>query len=288
MPELPEVETVRRALVPWLQGARILAAHTHRPDLRFPFPPDFAARLRGQRVEAVGRRGKYLLIGLDGGETWLAHLGMTGRFTVGAAMPGQFVRDIDRDAHCHMELAVEGGPAGPAQIGFIDPRRFGFMDLIPTAGLREASHLAQMGPEPLAEDIGPEALAEVLAAGFAGRRSAVKVALLDQAVVAGIGNIYASEALHRARVSPRRMAGTLGPRRLARLAEAVQSVLADAIHAGGSTLRDFAGPDGGGGYFQHRFAVYDRAGDPCARCAGTIAKLVQGGRATYYCGGCQT
>jgi formamidopyrimidine-DNA glycosylase len=282
MPELPEVETVRKGLEPHLVGARLLQVDQRRKDLRFPFPEDFAARLEGTRVLSVGRRAKYLLIALDRGETMLAHLGMTGRFTIDQVAPGLFHRTEGLDErHTHLVLYTDRGE----QIAFHDVRRFGYMDLIPTDHLMASAHLAGLGPEPLDAAFG----AKTLTAGFKGRRQNVKVSLLDQRLVAGLGNIYVCEALHRARIDPTTEAGALGAAALKRLTAQIKAVLEEAIVAGGSTLRDYRAADGALGYFQHRFAAYGREGEGCVRegCGGVISRLVQGGRSTFYCPSCQ-
>jgi formamidopyrimidine-DNA glycosylase len=282
MPELPEVETIRRGLEPVLAGARLTRVEQRRPDLRFPLPTRFAARLQGVRVVGLTRRAKYLLAELDQGETWVTHLGMTGRFQVGAAAPGRFAHAASVEAkHEHLVLETESG----ARIGYFDARRFGYMDLIATDALDGHPWFAGLGPEPLGNGFS----AAVLAEGFAGRSQNVKATLLDQKVVAGLGNIYVCEALHRAGISPETPAGALSVRRLERLATAVRAVLDEALVAGGSTLRDFANAEGGQGYFQHAFRVYGREGEACAkpRCAGLVARLVQGGRSTFHCPRCQ-
>ena len=285
MPELPEVETVRRGLAPVLAGAVIRAVRLNRPDLRFALPDRFAERLAGARVERIDRRGKYMIAPLSTGESLVLHLGMTGRFSIGGAnmQPGDFYYDAPPDpAHDHVVLEVVS-PHGPRTISYNDPRRFGFMDLVATAGLDASSHFAGMGPEPL----GPGFTAAALGAALDGKATPIKAALLDQAVVAGLGNIYVSEALFRAGVSPRRKAGTVAGARLSRVHAAVVEVLEEAIAAGGSTLRDFAGADGASGAFQQRFKVYDREGEACPRCGAAVKRLVQSGRSTFYCGGCQ-
>lgn len=290
MPELPEVETVRRGLEPALRGATLTRVEQRRPDLRFPFPDGFAERLQGATVQAVERRAKYLRMPLSTGETWVTHLGMTGRFTVEAgangpgdlAPPGRFHnRAPVEDKHAHLLIETDGG----ARVVFFDARRFGYMGLIPTAELDEHPWFAGLGPEPLGEDFTPAHLLR----RFAGRVQAVKVMLLDQRIVAGLGNIYVSEALHRAGIAPDTPAGRLTLQRLKRLVPAVHAVLEEAIAAGGSTLRDFANADGDLGYFQHRFRVYDREGDPCAKpgCRGKVVRTVQAGRSTYACSACQ-
>ena len=254
-----------------------------RADLRFPLPQDLAERLEGARVTAVTRRAKYLVMPLDTGESLIAHLGMTGRFKVGGAVPGRFERQADTEKHEHLVLHVEGGVTGPVRIGFVDARRFGYWDLAWTDELAGCRHFAGLGPEPLDEAWdGP-----ALRAALAGKRTPIKSALLDQRVVAGLGNIYVCEALWRAGVSPRRQAAGIGAARAAALVGHVKGVLAEAIEAGGSTLRDFAGAEGASGYFQHRFDAYGREGEECARCGGTVARIAQSGRSTFYCGGCQ-
>lgn len=282
MPELPEVETVRRGLEPVLQGARLTRVRVNRPDLRFPFPERFAERLDGARVEQLERRAKYLRFHLDTGETWVTHLGMTGRFTIDGELTAEFEENAPVGGkHEHMSLTTDTG----RRIGFSDARRFGYMALLPTAELEEHPWFRALGPEPL----GNQFNAAVLAAGFRGRKQNVKVTLLDQRVVAGLGNIYVCEALYRARISPLTPAGKVGPKRLERLATAVREVLLDAVEAGGSTLRDFANAEGGQGYFQHRFDVYGREGEPCRGegCTGVVKRIVQGGRSTFWCPSCQ-
>jgi len=284
MPELPEVETVRRGLVPALEGRRILAVRLSRPDLRFPFPPDFASRVAGRRVERIDRRAKYLLIRLDDGTTVLSHLGMSGRYSIEAAdlavQPGDFVHAAPANPkHDHVVLEVEGG----VTVRYNDPRRFGFMDLVTVDA--DSPYLADLGPEPNSNAFSSAYLSDVLR----GRRTPIKAALLDQKVVAGLGNIYVCEALHRARISPRRLAATIPGARAERLAPAVRSVIDAAIAAGGSTLRDFAAADGALGYFQHTFRAYGREGGPCPEtgCTGHIGRIVQSGRSTFFCPVCQ-
>ena len=280
MPELPEVETVRRGLTLVLAGARLTRVEARRPDLRFPLPVDFVQRLTGARVLALRRRGKYMLAELDRGGALLIHLGMTGRFEIeGAAAPGRFDLAAPADPkHAHIVFVTDAD----ARITYFDARRFGFMDLVDDGDAR----LAMLGPEPL----GPEFDADHLARAFAGRKQSAKSRLLDQRVVAGLGNIYVCEALHRARISPKRAAGDVGRRQLERLVAAIRGVLLEAIDKGGSTLRDFAAADGALGYFQHSFEVYDRAGAPCSSpaCTGVIRRIVQSGRSTFYCPACQT
>jgi len=286
MPELPEVETVRRGLAPHLEGARLVAVRQNRPDLRFPFPDDFAARLTGATIQALERRAKYLLARLDTGETLVAHLGMTGRFTIEVdgegETPGQFHYAAGADPkHTHLVLVTDRG----VSVAYNDARRFGYMDLIATARLGEHPYFAGLGPEPLSDAFSTA----TLVSAFAARKQNVKVSLLDQRIVAGLGNIYVCEALHRARIHPERAAGDVTPAQLKRLTAAIRSVLEEAITAGGSTLRDYRTADGALGYFQHSFKVYGREDDPCAkpRCAGVVRRMVQGGRSTFFCGVCQ-
>jgi formamidopyrimidine-DNA glycosylase len=282
MPELPEVETVRRGLLPVMQGRRIVAAEVRRPDLRWPLPPDLAARLTGRQVVALRRRSKYLLLDLDADETLIVHLGMSGRLLVEERPLGTFHRqEAAAGKHDHVVLAMEGG----ARVVFNDARRFGAIDLAATDALDEHWLLAALGPEPLGNRF-DEAY---LAARLKGRRVPIKSALLDQRVVAGLGNIYVCEALWRAGIDPRRAAGRIAARRIARLVPEIRETLTDAIAAGGSSLRDYRQTDGELGYFQHTFRAYDRAGRPCPRegCDGAIRRIVQQGRSTFYCPACQ-
>jgi formamidopyrimidine-DNA glycosylase len=290
MPELPEVETVRRGLIPAMEGRRIVRARLHRKDLRFAFPDRMAERLTGTRVERLDRRAKYLLARLGSGETLLMHLGMSGRFSITAddiaRQPGDFVYAAPANpAHDHVVLELEGG----VTVTYNDPRRFGFMTLFETAQEAANPYLALLGPEPDSNLFSGAYLSEA----FKGRRTPIKTALLDQRVVAGLGNIYVCEALWRARISPKRLAHTVAGVRAERLALAVRGVIAEAIAAGGSTLRDYAGADGALGYFQHRFDAYGREGEACkgggseASCGVPIRRLVQQGRSTFYCPACQ-
>jgi formamidopyrimidine-DNA glycosylase len=280
LPELPEVETVRRGLLPHLEGARIARAEARRPDLRWPLPPDLVQVLTGARVTALRRRSKYLLADLDRGGTVLWHLGMSGRMLIEGTAPGAFHRDpAILPRHDHVVLVTEAGTT----ITFNDARRFGMVDLI-----REGqSHplLDHLGPEPF----DPAFDAAYLAAAFAGRRAPVKQILLDQRIVAGLGNIYVSEALFRAGIDPRRAAGRIGAARIAALVGHIRDVLTDAIAAGGSSLRDHRQATGELGYFQHSFRAYDRAGQPCLRegCRGEVRRVVQSGRSSFYCPACQ-
>ncbi len=288
MPELPEVETVRRGLAPAMVGARIEAVELGRADIRFPFPPRFRERLTGKRIEALDRRAKYLLARLDSGETLIAHLGMSGSFRIEEAFVGEFHHPRSKDPkHDHVVFRIEGGKI----VTYNDPRRFGFMDLAATDALDRHPRLAGLGCEPLAPDFD----AARIAALFAGLRAPLKAALLDQKRIAGLGNIYVCEALHRAKLSPFRPAGDLanargGPTRSAgALAKAIRAVLEQAIEAGGSTLRDHRQADGALGYFQHSFDVYDREGAACRRpgCRGAIVRNAQSARSTFYCPTCQ-
>jgi formamidopyrimidine-DNA glycosylase len=287
MPELPEVETVRRGLAPVMEGARLTRVEARRPDLRFPFPEGFVQQLTGARVLKLSRRAKYLLARLDREDTLVMHLGMSGRFEIarpqGSVRPGEFHYAPDPDPkHAHVVFETDAG----ARITYYDPRRFGFMGLVNTALLDVHPWFAGMGPEPLSSAFDAAAL-EV---AFAGRRQGPKTLLLDQRIVAGLGNIYVCEALHQARISPFKPAGTIAARRLAPLVTAIREVLVRAIEAGGSSLRDFASADGALGYFQHRFRVYDREGRPCPNegCTGVIAREAQAGRSTFFCPVCQT
>lgn len=276
MPELPEVETVCRGLAPVLEGRVLETVTVRRPDLRFPLPPDFAARLRGRRVERIGRRAKFILMEVAGGPVAILHLGMSGRMRFVA--PGE---DLALGRHDHLIFETDRG----YRVVFNDARRFGVATYAEADRIEDHRFLANLGPEPLSNAFsGP-----VLAAALKGRRTPIKAALLDQRVVAGLGNIYACEALHRAGLSPRRQAYTVQQGRAERLAAAVRQVLTDAIAAGGTTLRDFARPDGELGYFQHAFRVYDREGRDCPRedCAGTVRRIVQSGRSSFFCPSCQ-
>jgi formamidopyrimidine-DNA glycosylase len=292
MPELPEVETVRRGLAPVMEGARFARVEARRGDLRWPLPKDFVARLEGQTVEGLGRRAKYLLADLSSGDVLLMHLGMSGSFRVmeqGApTQPGGYYHDRAKDlAHDHVVFHMSSG----AKVSFNDPRRFGSMKLVPRATLDQEPLLRALGPEPL----GNEFDAAMLARACQGKKTSLKAALSDQRVVAGLGNIYVCEALHRAQLSPKRRASTIAIRpgapheRAARLVDAIKAVLKDAIAAGGSSLRDHRRTDGALGDFQHNFRVYDRAGAPCPTrgCKGTIKRIVQTGRSTFFCPVCQ-
>lgn len=282
MPELPEVETVRRGLLPVMEGAVIARAEVNRPDLRWPLPERMAARLTGRRVIRLWRRSKYVLADLDSSETLLVHLGMSGRMLISGAQIGKFHHDHPApQKHDHVVLHMEGG----ARITFNDARRFGAMDLLPTDGAQAHPLLAGIGPEPFGNDFnGP-----YLAARLAGRRTPIKSALLDQRIVAGLGNIYVAETLYRARVSPLRLAGDLGDAAAAGLVPVIRDVLAEAIAAGGSSLRDFRQANGELGYFSKHFQAYGREGQPCETpaCTGTITRSVQSGRSSFWCPACQ-
>ena len=282
MPELPEVETVRRGLAPVVEGQRVGAVQMNRPDLRWPMPADLVARLTGARFETMRRRSKYLLADLDTDETLIIHLGMSGRMLVSGDPLGHFVRDHPvAEKHDHVVIDFENG----TRVTFNDPRRFGMMDLTPTAEVPDHWLLRELGPEPN----GNVFSGAHLAAHFKDKRAPVKSALLDQRIVAGLGNIYVCEALFRAGISPKRSAGRISRVRLDDLASNVGDVIAEAIKAGGSSLRDFRQADGELGYFQHKFAVYDRGGEACSRpaCTGEIRRIVQSGRSTFYCSQCQ-
>jgi formamidopyrimidine-DNA glycosylase len=292
MPELPEVETVRRGLQPVMEGARMLKVEARRPDLRRPLPKDFVKRLEGLTVTGLGRRAKYLLAALSSGDVLMMHLGMSGSFRVtqegNKKMPGDFhyPRSEDR-AHDHVIFHMSSG----ARIAFNDPRRFGLMLLVPRTELAEHPLMREVGPEPLGNAFD----AAMLAAACHGKQTSLKAALLDQTVVAGLGNIYVCEALHRSLLSPKRQASTIATRkgepneRSEKLVDAIKAVLGDAIKAGGSSLRDHRQTSGELGYFQHHFRVYDREGQRCVTpgCPGTVKRIVQSGRSTFYCPTCQ-
>jgi len=274
MPELPEVETVMRGLRARLDGRVIVRAAVHRAGMRWAFPAGLAARLTGATVLGFRRRAKYILMRLDGGSSVLIHLGMSGRMVLGPAGAN------DVPAHQHVTLVTDEG----WQVGFVDPRRFGSVDLVATADEERHRLLAGLGPEPLDDAFD----AAVLTATLTGRRTPIKAALLDQRLVAGLGNIYVNEALFRAGISPQRLAHTVAGRRAARLVPQIKATLREAIAAGGSSLRDYVQPDGQLGYFQHAWKVYGRVGEPCERCPGLpacagIRRLAQGGRSSFYC-----
>jgi len=291
MPELPEVETVRRGLEQAMAGQRFAKVEVRRGDLRWPLPKDFAQRLKGATVTGLGRRAKYLLVDLSSGDVLVMHLGMSGSFHVFRQQNGRLGRyhhQRDRQAaHDHVVFHMSSG----ARVSFNDPRRFGSMKLVPRENLDTEPLLNALGPEPL----GNEFDAALLARACRGKKTSLKAALLDQRVVAGLGNIYVCEALHRARLSPKRPASTIARRhgapnaRAERLVEGIKAVLHAAIKDGGSSLRDHRLTDGELGMFQHRFRVYDRAGEPCPTpgCRGTVRRIVQNGRSTFYCPACQ-
>jgi formamidopyrimidine-DNA glycosylase len=267
VPELPEVETTVRGLEKVLLGKRIARVELRRGDLRRAFPPDLGQRLTGATVTGLGRRGKYGLIHTDRGDTLVFHLGMSGKWRIDP-----------RELHAHDHLVVETGEG--RRLVLNDPRRFGSVDLVATEAVESWGPIGELGPEPTRLDTA--ALRERLR----GRKAPIKTVLLDQRVVAGLGNIYVCEALHRSRIGPRRSAGRLSSDSIERLVKAIGEVIAEAIEAGGSTLRDFARPDGELGYFSKRFAVYDREGQRCS-CGGTVRRIVQGGRSSFYCPKCQ-
>jgi formamidopyrimidine-DNA glycosylase len=291
MPELPEVEIVRRGLMPAMLGARIVKVELRRKDIRFPFPPRFRERLGGRRVVRMDRRAKYLLFELDSGETLIAHLGMSGSFRIekgAVSTPGAFLRGRSKDRkHDHVVIVLDTGWT----VTYNDPRRFGFMDLASSGALARHPRLSGLGAEPLAPEFDAHSLAKL----FAGSRAPLKSALLDQRRIAGLGNIYVCEALFRARLAPSTPAGILADARGAatraaiKVAKAIRDVLDEAIEAGGSTLRDHRQANGDMGYFQHAFKVYDREGLPCVRerCRGIVLRITQSGRSTFYCPRCQ-
>lgn len=295
MPELPEVETVRRGLAPVMEGARIKRLELRRGDLRFPLPAGLAEKVEGQKIAGLARRAKYLLIDLENGMTVLSHLGMSGSFRIeeglASATPGEFHHPRSKDEkHDHVIFHLER-ESGPVRVIYNDPRRFGFMDLFARAEMEAHGAFAGLGPEP----VGNALDADYLARRFQGKAQPLKSALLDQKVIAGLGNIYVCEALWRAHLSPMRAAGSLVTKagkpgsRLPALVDAIRAVIADAIEAGGSSLRDHIQTDGSLGYFQHSFAVYDREGEACRTpgCGGTVERKVQAGRSTFYCPKCQ-
>ena len=311
MPELPEVETVRRGLEPGLVGKRVARLEARRPDLRFPLPERFAERIEGRRIEHLGRRSKYIVAAIEGGESLIMHLGMSGRFTISPSprpsrgggrgegqpqaksseaghQPGEFVHETGSNPrHDHVVLEMADG----ARVTYNDPRRFGFMVMAGAGALDTHPLIRGLGPEPLGNGLD----ADYLAARASGRKADLKAFLMDQRNIAGLGNIYVAEALFRAHLSPSRPAACLADAkgrpttRAERLVPAIRDVLADAIRAGGSTLRDYRAADGALGYFQHSFSVYGRAGEPCTRAGrvGTVSRIVQAGRSTFYCRRCQ-
>ncbi|MGD1879556.1 MAG: bifunctional DNA-formamidopyrimidine glycosylase/DNA-(apurinic or apyrimidinic site) lyase [Kiloniellaceae bacterium] len=277
MPELPEVETVVRGLRPKLEGHVLRQVEQRRANLRYPFPENFAQRLTGRRVERIIRRAKYMLLHLDDGQVLLCHLGMSGRMVI--VEQGGDRERLPLDRHDHVVFTTEAG----TEIRFNDARRFGIMDLFAETALDDHPLLRALGPEPLGNDFNGPALA----AALKGKRTPIKSALLDQQVVAGLGNIYVCEALFFARLSPRRLAYTVQGNRAEKLAAAVRQVLTRAIEAGGSSLRDYVQASGELGYFQHEWAVYGREGEACRHCGAAIQRMVQSGRSTFYCSRCQ-
>ncbi len=282
MPELPEVETVRRGLRPAMEGQKIAMAQVNRPDLRWPLPERMAERLTGSTVTALRRRSKYLLVDLSSGETLIVHLGMSGRMLVSGDPLGTFhYQHPAPEKHDHVVFDMANG----SRVTFNDARRFGAMDLSPTDAVESHWLLRDLGPEPLSNAF----YEEYLAGKLAGRKTPMKSALLDQKIIAGLGNIYVCEALHRAGVSPRRIAANVSASRISRLVPVIRDVISEAIEAGGSSLRDYRHTDGELGYFQHTFRAYDQENKPCRTpdCGGTIARIVQSGRSTFYCPKCQ-
>lgn len=292
MPELPEVETVRRGLEPFLAGAIIDGVTLHRENLRFAFPEGFAAALEGKRIETLARRAKYLLFTLSDGANWLTHLGMTGAYLIGERpldQPSRLMAGGESGKHVHFSARLSHPHHGALTLSYADPRRFGFMGLYPPGAANP--FVDPLGPEPL----GNQLSAPLLAMALKGRKGPIKTLLLDQRIVAGLGNIYVCEALHRAGILPTRPGGSLvtpegGPNaELTALVPAIRGVLEEALAAGGSTLRDFRTSDGTPGYFQHSFAVYGRENQPCLKpgCEGTVTRIVQAGRSSFFCPLCQ-
>ncbi|MGB1236349.1 MAG: bifunctional DNA-formamidopyrimidine glycosylase/DNA-(apurinic or apyrimidinic site) lyase [Planktomarina sp.] len=282
MPELPEVETVRRGLLPVMEGVRIESVDVNRPDLRWPFPDGMAERLAGQAVTALRRRSKYILADLSSGETMILHLGMSGRILITGTKIGDFFHDHEpTQKHDHVVFHMEGG----TRVTFNDPRRFGAIDMGPTADIEAHPLLAKLGPEPMGNTFNEAHLVTV----FTGKNTPVKSALLDQRLVAGLGNIYVCEALFRTGIAPTRKAGKISKARVQSLVPVIRDVLGQAIEAGGSSLKDFKQTDGELGYFQHAFQVYDREDEPCLNtgCDAKIQRIVQSGRSTFFCPQCQ-
>ena len=282
MPELPEVETVRRGLLPVMEGRILLKADIRRPDLRWPFPEGMADRLSGRRVERLRRRSKYILADLSSGETLIVHLGMSGRILISGEILGSYHHEHPApEKHDHVVFDMEGG----ARITFNDARRFGAMDLAPTDRIEDHWLIAGLGPEPLGNGFDED----YLVGRLKGRNTPIKAALLDQRIVAGLGNIYVCEALYRAGISPRRRAGRISEARVRALVPIIRDVLSEAIAAGGSSLRDYRQTDGELGYFQHTFRVYDREGEVCPTpgCGWTVTRIVQSGRSSFFCPACQ-
>ena len=282
MPELPEVETVRRGLIPAMEGQVISNAAVNRPDLRWPFPENMAERLTGKRINALRRRSKYILMDLDSGETLLVHLGMSGRMTISGVAVGEFHHPHPTpEKHDHVVFDMENG----ARVTFNDARRFGAMDLLDTATAEDHWLLRDIGPEPFSNAFNESYLID----RFRGKNSPIKTALLDQGIVAGLGNIYVCEVLFRTGINPKRKAGQISPQRIATLVPAIREVLAEAIESGGSSLKDHRQADGKLGYFQHNFRVYDQEGKPCQSGIDghVVQRFVQSGRSTFYCPQCQ-
>lgn len=292
MPELPEVETVRRGLQPVFEGGQILDVEQRRPNLRYPFPPNFVERLRGRHVVSLGRRAKYLIMHLDRDPVLICHLGMSGSYRVhsddAAMTPGVFHHERSKnEAHDHVVFHVKDAAGARHRVLFNDPRRFGFMLFADAENLHGHPSLAGLGVEPTGNALDGKLLSSLLA----NRRTPIKSALLDQRLIAGLGNIYVCEALWRSGIAPTRQAGEVAADTLLceTLSQNIRSVIAEAIEAGGSSLRDHTRADGSLGYFQHSFSVYDREGQACRRadCGGTVARIVQSGRSTFYCPSCQ-
>ena len=283
MPELPEVETVRRGLQPHLEGAQLTRVQLNRPDLRFPFPEHMSERLTGSRIVSLSRRAKFLVAETDRDEKLVMHLGMSGRFTIHepgalAEKPGEFVHaQLTNPKHDHVEFETEAG----TRVVFNDPRRFGYMQMFAAT---DADPFAGLGPEPLSNAFGGAYLYE----RFRSKKAPVKSVLLDQSVIAGLGNIYVCEALFRSGISPKRVTSRISKARVFKLAEIIRIVLQEAIEAGGSSLKDFASADGGLGYFQHTFRVYGREGEHCTQCEQMVRRIVQSGRSSFYCPNCQS
>ncbi len=279
MPELPEVETVRRGLTPVMEGRRVLRLEVNRPDLRFPFPDRFVQRVEGSTIIRMGRRAKFLITELSTDEALIMHLGMSGRFTITGNHATAKTDPGTNPKHDHVVFHMAGG----VQVTYNDPRRFGFMELWPMAQIDAYPRVKDLGPEPLSNRFSAAYLDEA----FAGKAAPIKAALLDQSIIAGLGNIYVCEALYRAKISPRRKASSVVGVCNARLAPMINDVIAEAIAAGGSSISDFASASGELGYFQKHFSVYDREGEPCETCGAAIKRLVQSGRSSFYCGTCQ-
>ena len=290
MPELPEVETVRRGLEPSFTHAKIINVKQNRADLRFPFPENFQSRLTGREIIGLGRRAKYLLIHLDSDETIISHLGMSGSWRIENTTLGSYYHEKNKlAAHDHLEMMIETPDGQSLHVIYNDPRRFGFMLLTKTAELEHHKLLAHLGPEPTGNGLSGAYLNEKLR----NRKAPLKAALLDQTIIAGLGNIYVCEALWRSHLSPKRKSSTLGAKSATArkkselLVQNIRDVIAEAIEAGGSSLRDYVHTDGSLGYFQHRFSVYGREGEPCPECGKAIKRIVQSGRSSFYCTHCQ-